>query len=284
MKVWFLFMVLGVCGLDPMAARAAEPSQLIQPTSLSRQELLDIGFRQRLGAQVPMDLTFTDSTGKPIQLGTLLARKPTVLALVYFDCPNLCTVVLNALVQSLADLRRSAGDGFQVVVVSIDPREKPALAAEKKASYLRLYGRGEPAQREDAWHFLVSGVDPDAVERLAAAIGYRYRFDPQTNQYAHGSGIVILDPAGRVTQYLLGIEFPPLAIDKAVQDAQARRTGSPVADLLLLCYRYNPLTGPYGSVIAVCLKAGGVGMVLALGGFIGLQLYREKRREEGSPS
>lgn len=254
-----------------LSAAAAFAGQVVQPSTLSPDELKEIGIVQRLGNRIPPGLMFTDSDGSPIGLDALLARKPTLLVPVYYECPNLCTVVLNALVQSLADLRRTVGDGFQVVAFSIDPRETPQLAGVKKASYFRLYGRGTP----DAWHFLTG--DADTVRRLTKAVGYRYRFDARSGQFAHGSGIVFIDQRSTVVQYLLGIEYRPLAIENAVRLAQQGRTGSPVHDLLLLCYRYNPLTGPHGTAIAWGLRAAALLSIVLLGGYIGTQLHGERK-------
>ncbi|HEY8965573.1 MAG TPA: SCO family protein [Candidatus Methylacidiphilales bacterium] len=263
MKTLFLLLCL---------ASTALAGQPIQTSTLSPDQLKDVGIVQRIGAQVPPGLVFTDSDGSRVELDALLARKPTLLVPVYYACPNLCTVVLNALVQSLADLRRTAGDGFQIVAVSIDPRETPDLAAEKKASYLRLYGRGSA----DAWTFLTG--DPFTIRRLTEAVGYRFRYDEQANQFAHGSGLIVLDPSGKVTQYLLGIEYRPAEIEAAIRNAAAGRTGAPVSDLALLCYRYNPLTGPYGTAVAWALKGASILAVLLLGGYIVRQLRREQQR------
>jgi protein SCO1/2 len=254
-----------------LSAAASFGGQVLQPSTLSPDELKEIGIVQRLGNRIPLGLEFTESDGSGIGLDALLARKPTLLVPVYYECPNLCTVVLNALVQSLADLRRTAGDGFQVVAISIDPREAPALAAVKKASYVRLYGRGSP----DDWHFLTG--DAESIRRLTEAVGYRYRLDAKSGQFAHGSGVVVVDRRGAVVQYLLGIEYRPQAIESALQLAQREKTGSSVRDLLLLCYHYNPLTGPHGTAIAWGLRVTALLFLAGLGGYIGRQLYRERR-------
>jgi protein SCO1/2 len=266
--------ILAVCAaVVTVPARAATSTAPIQGSVLSQSDLTTIGIDQRLGEQVPAGLAFTNSDGQPVDFDALLARKPTILALVYYNCPNLCTLVLNGLVLSLADLRRDVGDGFQVVVVSFDPSETPALAAEKKKTYLLRYARGE--NQAQAWHFLVG--DPENIGRLAAAVGYRYRYDPALHQFAHGSGIMVLDTQRRLTKYFLGIEYPPAELDQAVLLAQKGETGSPVQNFLLLCYCYNPLTGPYGFVIFSALKIAAAATVLSLFGFIGFQLYRENR-------
>jgi protein SCO1/2 len=242
-------------------------------SSLTRNDLTQVGIEQHLGERVPKGLTFVNSDGTRVDLDALLARKPALLALVYYDCPNLCTLVLNGMISSVADLRRTVGDGFQIVVVSIDPTESPALAAKKKSTYLRRYSRGVDQTRE--WSFLVG--DPENIRRLADAVGYRYRYDASIHQFAHGSGIMMIDVQGRIVKYFLGIEYPPAEIEKAVQLARRDEVGSPVQQFLLLCYCYNPLTGPYGFAVFTALKIGAGLTVLALGLFIARQLRNEMR-------
>jgi protein SCO1/2 len=244
-----LFILLLALGALIVNAQTFSPVKTGN-SALSADELKSVGIEQRLGDQIPAGLVFTDSTGEKIDLSALAARKPTLLALVYYNCPNLCTLVLNGMVSSLEDLRRPVGDGFQVIVVSIDPTETPALAAQKKATYLLRYSKGHRQAQE--WSFLIG--DQTNISRLADAVGYHYRYDPTIHQFAHGSGLVMLDSSGRITQYFLGIEYPPLEIEKSIQLAQAGRTGSPVEQFLLLCYCYNPLTGPYGFIIFTVIK------------------------------
>jgi protein SCO1/2 len=253
---------------------AAEVSNApIQGSWLSKNDLQTIGIDQRIGEHVPTGLVFTNSDGAPVDFDQLLARKPTILALVYYDCPNLCTLVLNGLVLSLADLRRDVGDGFQVVVVSIDPTETSADAAAKKTTYLRRYSRGESQE----WHFLTG--DQANIGKLAAAVGYRYRYDPVIHQFAHGSGIMVLDSQRRLVKYFLGIEYPPAAMDDAILLAQKGETGAPAQNFLLLCYCYNPLTGPYGFLIFTVLKAGAAATLFSLVGYIIYQIRRDSERQ-----
>jgi protein SCO1/2 len=253
----------------------AADDQLIQTSGLSGADLKSVGIAQHLGREIPRNLVFTDSTGQRINFSELVGRKPTLLALVYYNCPNLCTLVLNATVSSMADLRRTVGDGFQIVVVSIDPTETPAQAAQKKAAYLLRYSRGVNQDKE--WSFLVG--DDASIHQLADAVGYRYLYDPALHQFAHGSGIVMLDDQGRIVKYFLGIEYPPAEIEKAIQYAQSGQVGTPAPNFLLLCYCYNPLTGPYGFLIFTLLKIGALVTVVALGAFIFRSIRREIRKE-----
>jgi protein SCO1/2 len=253
----------------------AADDQAIQTSGLSGADLKSIGIVQHLGREIPRNLIFTDSTGQRVNFSDLVGHKPTLLALVYYDCPNLCTLVLNATVSSVADLRRTVGDGFQVVVVSIDPTETPALAAQKKAAYLLRYSRGHDQDKE--WSFLVG--DEANIHQLADAVGYRYRYDPTIHQFAHGSGIVMLDGQGRIVKYFLGIEYPPTEIEKAIQYAQSGQVGTPSPNFLLLCYCYNPLTGPYGFLIFTLLKIGAFVTVASLVAFIVRSIRREAHKE-----
>ncbi len=273
MKQRLLLLAFFLAAAPTASAQNAQP---LQTSGLSVNDLKDVGIEQHVGGQIPGNLTFTDSSGQSVNFNELIARKPTLLALVYYHCPNLCTLVLNATVESVADLRRDVGDGFQIVVVSIDPTESPELAAQKKAVYLLRYSRGRNQDQE--WSFLVG--DEHNVRALTSAVGYRYRYDPAIHQYAHGSGIVMLNPQGRIVQYFLGIEYQPAGIEKAIHRAQAGEVGSPVDNFFLLCYCYNPLTGPYGFAISTALKLGAALTVLGLAGFFVIQIRRESAPKE----
>lgn len=242
-------------------------------SSLSVDDIRAVGIEQKLGVALPRGLVFTDSDGTRVDFNALVTRKPTLLALVYYNCPNLCTLVLNGMVESLDDLRRPVGDGFQIVVLSIDPSETAALAAEKRKSYLRRYSHG--AETNADWTFLVG--DESNIRRLADAVGYHYRYDPAIHQFAHGSGLVMLDPRGHVSQYFLGIEYPPAELEKSIQLADRGETGSFAQQFLLLCYCYNPLVGPYGWIVFTALKIGAGATVLGLAWYIVRQIRREGR-------
>jgi cytochrome c oxidase subunit 2 len=252
-----------------LPARAQEP--------LSQQAVMrDIHIEQRLDAQVPLDLTFRDEAGRSVPLREYFDGKPVVLVLAYYDCPMLCTLVLNGLTSSLTDLRFNVGREFNVVTVSIDPREQPALAAAKKEVYVKRYGR---AGASAGWHFLTG--DEAEIKQLAQAVGFRYAYDPATGQYAHAAGIMILTPEGRVARYLYGIEYPPKDLRLGLVEASHDRIGSPVDQVLLLCYHYDVATGRYAPVAVGLMRAGGALSVLVLGSFIFIMLRREgKRRRE----
>ena len=228
---------------------------------------------QRLGERVPLDLPFTDSDGQRVTLGDCTAGKPTVLVLAYYRCPMLCTEVLNNLLRSLRAIPDSAGGSFNVVVVSIDPREKPALAAVKKANYLEQYARPGAAA---GWHFLTG--DPLAIASLADAVGFRYQYDPATEQYAHATGLMVLAPDGTISRYLLGVQFEPRDLRLALAEASQGKVGTPADQVLLLCYHYDPATGTYTfAVLKVVKWLSGI-MVLSIAGLVAWLTRRHGRR------
>lgn len=241
--------------------------------------LLNLNIEQKLNAQVPLELAFRDETGETIKLNKFFDRKPVILVLAYYECPNLCTLVLNGLLTSAQDLKLDAGKDFEIVVVSINPQETTALAAEKKRTYVKRYGRANGAA---GWHFL-TGEGP-AIERLARSAGFPYAFDPVSKQYAHPSAIIVLTPQGRISRYFAGIEFPANELRLALVDASGQRIGSLTDQLFLFCFHYNPLTGKYGVAIMRIIRAACCSTVLALGLFVLIQLRHERGRSRRKPA
>jgi protein SCO1/2 len=238
-----------------------------------------VRFDQNLGVQVPLDLPFVSDTGTPVHLGDYFHQRPVLLILDYYRCPNLCGIVLNSFVTSLKGLTYDAGDRYEVVVVSIDPRDTPATSALKKLGYVDSYQRPQTA---GAWHFLTGS--PDSIKKLADTVGFHYVYDPASDQYAHPSGMIVLTPGGVTSRYFFGIEFPPAQVDAALRVAAAAKVNAPVADFLLLCCHYNPLQGKYGVLIFDLMRASGCLMVLLIGGGVTRALWIEsaKRAEAGS--
>ena len=232
-----------------------------------------VRFDQNLGAQAPLDLPFVSDTGAPARLGDYFHRRPVLLVLDYYRCPNLCSIVLNSLVTSLQSLTFDAGDRFDVVVVSIDPTDTPQVSAQKKMAYIDRYER---PQTENGWHFLTG--NPDSIKALANTVGFHFVYDAASKQYAHPSGMVVLTPEGKVSRYFFGIEFPPAQIRDALGVAAADKVNSPVYDFLLLCCEYNPLQGKYGALIFTVFRWAGILTALVLGGFVGRSLYLEARK------
>ena len=237
-----------------------------------------VGFDQKLGAQVPLSLRFRDETGRDIPLQDYFARRPVILALVYYRCPLLCNQVLNSLTRTLKVLAPSAGDGFELVAVSIDPQETPELAGRKKAAYLERYGR---PGTEQGWHFLVG--DRASIDDLCQTVGFRYQYNPQTNLYAHAAGIVVVTPGGRVSRYFYGIEYPPKEVEKEIRRAAAGQIGSPISRLLLLCYDYDAATGKYTLAIVRIMRVLCTLTAVSLGTYLLLMFRRERSGREPGP-
>lgn len=237
-----------------------------------------IGIDQKLGDQLPLDLPFVDSDGNPVHLRDYFADKPIILSLVYFDCPMLCTQVINSLLRAMNVLSFGAGTEFDVLTISIDPGETPELANAKKIEYLKNY-RGR--EGSTGWHFLTG--DQQQIDQLAAAVGFRYEYDEPTDQYIHASGIMVLTPEGKLARYFYGIDYPPRDLRWGLVEAADGAIGNPVDQLLLLCYSYDPMTGKYGLYIRNSLRIGGLATILALGSFIVVMLRRERRGELQQP-
>lgn len=243
--------------------------------TLSPDQIARVDFEQRLGANVPLNAVFRDETGATVMLSRYLGERPIVLAMAYYKCPNLCTVVLNGMLESLRDVRQEVGRDFDVVVVSVDPTETPALAAEKKHTYSMRYGRPGSAK---GWHFLTG--DAANIRLLADAVGFHYVYDPQSKQYAHASGIVVVTPDGKVSRYFLGIEYPPKEMRAALLQASESKIGSLANRLLLLCFHYDPNTGRYTLIITRVMQVAGIGTALVVGWMI-VHLTRYERKREG---
>lgn len=250
-----------------LAARPARAQSASQKPRLLR----DVGIDQKLNEQVPLDLVFREENGQAVELRQYFGAKPVILSLVYYDCPMLCTQVLNGLLRSLRNLNLDIGRNFNVVTVSFDPREKPAEAARKKELYAGLYSRPGGSS---GWHFLTG--DEPSIRSLTQAVGFRYAYDAESGQFAHATGVMVLTPEGRISRYFYGIEYPSRDLRLGLVEASREKIGSPVDQILLYCYHYDPATGKYGLVILNVVRAAGVATVLLLGTGIWLLFRRER--------
>jgi protein SCO1/2 len=264
--------VLAVCTSAPGWAQAAPKLQPGDAVANQKPSILDqVGLDQRLNQQVPLNLTFNDETGHAVQLQQYFGPKPVILIMVYYQCPMLCTQVLTGFTGSLnAIVRFNVGRDFEVVTVSIDPRDTPADAAKAKKTYLQRYRRAGAA---DGWHFLTG--KKDQIDALAQAVGFRYAWDPQIQQYAHASGIMLLTPDGRVAQYYYGIEYAPRDIQLGLIEASKGKIGNVVDQVLLYCYHYDPTQGKYGAAIFNVLRLSALATVLMVGGFMVIMFRRD---------
>lgn len=266
-RLLFLFLAL-LLGAMPSYAQFV-PGPGGRPPGGLPPQVRNVGIDQRLDAQVPLDLAFRDESGKTVRLGEYFGSKPVVLTLVYYDCPMLCTQILNGVVGSLKALKFEIGNEFNVVTVSFNPKETSDLAASKKQSYLTRYGR---PGAEQGWHFLTG--DQSSIDSLCQAVGYRYQYDPATQQYAHASGIMVLTPQGKVSKYFYGIEYAPRDLRLGLIEASASKIGTPVDQVLLYCFHYDPSTGKYGAVVMNIVR---LAAILTIAGMIILVLLMRKR-------
>ena len=232
-----------------------------------------VGFDQNLDAQIPLDLLFRDEQGRTVKIGDFLGKKPAILNLVYYRCPMLCNEVLNTLLRSMNALSFDVGKEFDVITVSIDPKETPGLAARKKASYLARYGR---PGAEKGWHFLTG--DQASITELAKVVGFRYEWDAKNNQYAHAAGIMLVTPQGKLSRYIYGVSYPARDLRLGLMDASMRKIGSPIDQLLLLCYHYDPRTGRYNLAAMNVIRVLGFATIGSLGTFVFVMLRRDRRK------
>jgi protein SCO1/2 len=224
--------------------------------------LRDVRIEQKLDQQLPLDLVFRDENGQPVKLARYFGQKPVVLSLVYFDCPMLCTQVLNGMVTSFRVLPFEIGKEFEVVSISFDPRETSALAAAKKKIYLNYLPENMRTDANNGWHFLTG--DQENITKLTDAVGFHYRYDEATRQFAHASAIMLTTPQGKLSRYYYGIEYPARDLRLGLIESSANKIGSPVDQLLLYCYHYDPATGKYGAAVMKIMRVAGVVTVLSI--------------------
>lgn len=234
-----------------------------EPSSLSDDALVQIKFDQRLNQQVSPELMFVDEAGRAIRIGSFFGRKPMILVLGYYECPMLCKVMNNGLIECLQDLKATAGTDFDVISASIDPSETPELAAAKKITYLKRYGRDHA---EDGWHFL-TGND-ESIRRLTDEVGFNYAYDAQAKEFAHPSGLIILTPEGRVSRYLFGVTYSAKELSVALNAAKGRVVSSPIQQFVLLCFHYSPLTSKYGALVMALVRITGLITLAGLGWYV----------------
>jgi protein SCO1/2 len=232
----------------------------------------DVTFKQQLGKKLPLEVRFKDEAGHSVALGDYFGKKPVVLAFVYYQCPMLCTQVMNGISSALKVLPYTAGQQFDVVLISFDPRDTPEAANAKKLAHLDHWAAKSTAT---GWHFLTG--DEAAIAQVTAAAGFAYQWDPQTQQFAHVSGVLVATPDGTLSRYFYGVEFSPKDLRLALVDSSNGRVGSVVDELLLYCYQYDPSHGKYGAVFMNIMRLGGVLTMIFIGGFILMMRRRDTR-------
>jgi protein SCO1 len=268
----FAAILLVACTSASVWSQAAPKLQPGDSVSNQKPSILDqVGLDQRLNQQVPLNLAFNDENGQAVQLQQYFGQKPVILMLVYYQCPMLCTQVLNGFTGAMNGIVRfNIGREFNVITVSIDPRDTPQDAAAAKERYIKRYRRAGAAE---GWHFLTG--KKDQIDQLAQAVGFRYAWDPEIKQYAHASGIMVLTPAGVVAQYYYGIEYAPRDIQLGLIEASKGKIGNVVDQVLLYCYHYDPRQGKYGAAVFNVLRLSALATVMALGGFMLIMFRRD---------
>jgi protein SCO1/2 len=272
-----------VLGAAPAVAQSSaggsfyEPRDSSQPPSSRMPQLLtEIGLDQKLDAQLPLDLPFRDESGRAVTLGDYFGSRPVVLTLVYYECPMLCTQVLNGLASAIGVLQFDVGREFDIVTVSFDPNETPDLATAKKASYMERYNRPGAAA---GWHFLTGSAK--SIEALTKAVGFRYAYNESTDQFAHVSGIMVVTPDGRLSHYFYGIEYGPRDLRLALIEAGDRKIGSAVDQLLLYCFHYDPKSAKYSVAVMRLVRSAGIATVLAI--VAGIVVMRRRDKTTAGP-
>ncbi|NJL32168.1 MAG: SCO family protein [Phycisphaerales bacterium] len=235
-------------------------------------EIEGVGVSEKLGAILPLDTRFFDEQGKPVLLGDLIkGDKPVILNLGYYGCPMLCGLVINGMVDTFKELAYTPGKEFRVITISIDPTEKHPLAMQKKRNVIAELGKAEAAT---GWHFLTGG-EPE-IKRITEAAGFGYNWDPVQRQYVHTAVMILLTPDGRISRYLYGIQYPAQTVRLSLVEASEGKIGSPMDQLLLYCFHFDPSTGNYSLAAMNLMRFGAVLSVMALSGFVGVSLWREK--------
>lgn len=237
--------------------------------------LADVGIDQKLNQQLPLDLVFRNEKGEEVKLGSYFGKKPVVLSLVYYQCPMLCNQVLNGMVTAFKVMAFRPGEEFDVVTVSFDPRETPALAAAKKKTYVDYLPEAKRAGAAIGWHFLTG--DEASIKQITDAVGFRYHWDKPTNQFAHASGVFVTTPEGKLSRYFYGIEYAPRDLRLGLIEAADNKIGSAVDQLLLFCFHYDPATGKYGATVMNLMRVGGVITMMAI---VGLLLALRRRNSK----
>lgn len=260
-------IILALCGILVALSPVPASAHTALPPIFA-----DVAFEQRLNEQVPLDAAFRDESGRAVTLRDYFGQRPVILVPVYYSCTTLCPLLLDGLARSLRPVSFEMGKDFTIVTMTINPRETPAQAAAKKDLAVRQYAR--PGVVE-GWHFLTG--EEASIRRVTQAIGFRYTYDAKTDQYAHAAGVVILTPQGRTARYFYGIDLPPRDLRLGLIEATEGRIGSPIDQVLLFCYHYDPLTGRYGLIIMNVIRLAGLVTVLILGAFIVVMLRRDRR-------
>lgn len=266
----FLACVLLACALVAWAAPAVAEDSLVDPSNMPGP-LSQVSVDQKLGDFMPLDAELVDAQGQTVKLGDYFGDRPVILAFVYYECPMLCSLIMNGVASSLSILSFVPGEEFDVVAISIDHEETPEMARKARQDSLQRYGRPDA----DGWHFLTG--DEDTVRRVAAAAGFGFEYIPATDEWAHGSAIMVATPEGQLAQYFYGVEYPPKDLRLALVEASNGEIGSLVDQILLYCYRYDPEIGQYTVLTMRILRIAGATFAFGLIIYMWISFRRDKR-------
>jgi protein SCO1/2 len=236
--------------------------------------LKEVTIEQRLDSQLPLDTAFRDENGRDVKLGDYFGKRPVVLALVYYDCPMLCTQILNGMVRAAKILTFRPGKDYDILAISFDARETSKQAAAKKAVYVKEFGHPESA---DGFHFLTG--QPDEIKKVTEAVGFKFKWDVYNAQFAHASAIYVLTPQGKLSKYFYGIEYSPKDMRLGLIEASKNKIGTAVDQILLFCYHFDPTTGKYTMVAMRIMRIAGAATILMLGGFVFIMLRRDNKQK-----
>lgn len=263
------FTMIALTAAPPLHAQRAEPVP---------QELQDVKVTEHPDVALPLDAQFVDENGNTVRLGDFFpGDRPVILTLNYYECPMLCGLQLNGLVDGLDGLDWTPGDQFEIVTISINPLETPTLAKLKKQNYIKHYGRPKAAA---GWHFL-TGRESD-IRRVADTVGFGYRYDPKAKQYAHPAVMFVVTPAGHVARYLYGIELPTKTLRLALVEAAKGKVGSAIDRIVLYCYHYDPSTHRYAPVAMNIMRLGGGATLAIFGTFLLAFWVRDSRKRRST--
>ena len=263
--------VIAAMALLVLPARAQQPG----PPPILRE----VSIAQRLNEPIPPDIIFRDEDGEAVHLGDYFGKKPIVLSLVYFDCPALCTEVLNGELRTMKAISLDLGKDFDAITVSFEPKDMPALAKAKRDVYAGQYGRPGAARN---WHFLTG--EQASIDALTQAAGFHYAYDSASRQYAHAAAILVLTPHGRIARYFYGVTYPARDFRLGLVEASEGKIGTPTDHALLYCYQYDPMTGKYGLIVMNVVRAAGLLTMLVLGIFMFVMFRRERNHPNGPPA
>jgi protein SCO1/2 len=261
-------LISGLFLIGTLTAHAEPPTPVFKP---AEGPLEKVNIEQKLGARLPLESAFKDENAQDVLLGDYYQDRPVIQALVYYECPMLCTLVVNGLVKTLKTLKLTPGKDFEVVIVSFDPDETPELARPKKEIYLKEYGRPETA---DGWHFLTGSAE--SIAELTEASGFSYAYDAKSGEFAHASAIMVVTPEGKIARYLFGIDYPATELRLALIHASDGKIGNLIDQVLLYCFHYDPVSGQYSLAIMNLVRLGGLVIMIVIGGFIFLTNRKKK--------